>query len=623
MHNFQMLYIVPEAVLVVDPAADQIMFANKSAMHLLKYEGDELYQRRPSSIFRDSLHKLIVFTETVFEFGRAICDDLTIRTKTDLEIDVELTASVISKSPTQVCFCLRDKNKFEKWRMSRDAERAHNYGLLQWQRIHQVFQNFERENQLILSAAGEGIYGIDVNGNATFVNPAAERILGWHAQELIGKNIHTMIHHSYADGSDFCVHDCPIYSAFKDGVIQRVEDDVFWSRSGKPIAVDYTSTPILDSGKLVGAVVIFRDIRDKKIAHKQLQNALTEVENLKQRLEMENAYLQEEIRENYNTHQIVGTSPAVQQVIHQIQLVAPTDATVLVQGESGTGKELIARATHNSSPRSERPLVRVNCAAIPRDLFESEFFGHMKGAFSGALNDRVGRFELANGGSLFLDEVGEIPLELQGKLLRALQDCEYERVGDSKTQHVDVRVIAATNRDLREMVSEGTFREDLFFRLNVFPITSAPLRERRCDIPQLVSHFLKKACQRFNKSELTISIAQMNQLQNYDWPGNIRELENIIERQVILSRGEKLSLKDAPLMKGSHSGKIDVIDLKSLDDSSINQLQKNAIEQALKQSNGKIYGASGAAAMLGVKPTTLSSRIKKHGLKRESFVMTN
>lgn len=488
--------------------------------------------------------------------------------------------------------------------------------------VHELFQEFEQQNQLILNAAGEGIYGVDAEGRATFVNPAAERILGWRAEELIGKNIHLAIHHSHNDGSDYCVQDCPIFAAFHEGEVRRVNDEVFWRHDGQPVPVEYVSTPIFDRGKRVGAVVIFRNVSERKQAEvklhatmEDLRKALEQVEQLKHKLELENAYLQQEISEGFRTGHILGKSLAVQHINHQIQLVAPTLATVLITGESGTGKELIARAIHRASERNQRPLIRVNCAAIPHDLFESEFFGHVRGAFSGAINTRMGRFEVADGGTLFLDEVGELPLALQGKLLRVLQDSEFERVGESITRKVNVRIIAATNRDLKQQVERGLFREDLYFRLSVFPIRSAPLRERLEDIPLLAAHFLKISCQRFHKPELKISLAQIQRLQAHHWPGNIRELENRIERQVILSQGDKLLLDDLapPLNKAIvESQPSDEL----LTEADCRQLQKRALLEALERADGKIYGNGGAAKLLGIKPTTLSSRMKKLGIKR-------
>lgn len=504
-----------------------------------------------------------------------------------------------------------------------------NHGHLTIPSITQIFQAFAQQNQLLLNAAGEGIYGVDTEGRATFVNPAAERILGWSADELLGNNIHVAIHHSHTDGSDYCVQDCPIFAAFRDGTVRSIDNESFWCRDGHAVPVEYTSTPVYDNDKLVGAVVIFRDVSERKNAEaklhstmEELREALEQVKQLKHKLELENAYLQQEISEGFNSHHIVGRSPAVQQINYQIQLVAPTVATVLITGESGTGKELIARAIHRASERNQRPLIRVNCAAIPHDLFESEFFGHVRGAFSGAVSTRLGRFEVADGGTLFLDEVGELPLALQGKLLRILQDGEFERVGESITRTVDVRVITATNRDLKQLVKQGLFREDLYFRLNVFPIRSAPLRERLEDIPLLAAHFLQATCQRFHKPELKISLAQIQRLQEYDWPGNIRELENRIERQVILSQGDKLSLVDfsaAPNMMTD----IPIINEEFFTESSVKHLQIRTTLDALRKCDGKIYGADGAASMLGIKPTTLASRIKKWGLNKNMLITSS
>jgi PAS domain S-box-containing protein len=610
----------PEATVIIDPWQDAFVYANPLACQLLSMTREQLLQQRVSRLFKNSLANLHVFTQAVLHQGNQLVDDMRITTGDNRDIELEVNASLVDHEGANcLCLCLRDKDFFEHWRMHTSNQRHHKFGLLQWQRIHQVFQGIERENQLILSAAGEGIYGVDAEGRATFVNPAAERILGWKAEELIGRNIHSAIHHSHTDGSDYCVHDCPIFAAFQDGAVRQVDNEVFWCRDGRPVPVEYTSTPILDNGHLVGAVVIFRDVSDRKKAELELRKALEEVEQLRHKLEQENAYLQEEINEGFNSHHIVGRSPAVQQLGQQIQLVAPTVATVLVIGESGTGKELIARAIHSTSDRSSRPLVRVNCAAIPPDLFESEFFGHVRGAFSGASSHRLGRFEVADGGTLFLDEVGELPLSLQGKLLRVLQDGEFERVGESITRTVDVRVIAATNRDLKQLVKEGKFREDLYFRLNVFPIRSVPLRERLEDIPLLTAHFLKRACQRFHKPELKVSIGQIERLQKYHWPGNIRELENMIERQVILSCGDKLVLDDLALRPEAPKEPLPTPVMETLTEEDCDQLRYRATLEALRRCGGKIYGEDGAAEFLGIKATTLASRLKKMGIDRRQF----
>jgi transcriptional regulator with GAF, ATPase, and Fis domain len=349
---------------------------------------------------------------------------------------------------------------------------------------------------------------------------------------------------------------------------------------------------------------------------------MAELEQLKHRLELENDYLQQELKEETNYREIVGRSQAVRNIVRKIELVAPTEAPVLITGESGTGKELIARAIHGAGRRSNRPLIRVNCAAVPADLFESEFFGHVRGAFTGAVADRVGRFELANQGTLFLDEIGEIPLELQGKLLRVLQEGQFERVGDNRTRSIDVRVVAATNRRLDEEVASGRFREDLFYRLNVFPIESVPLRKRVEDIPLLAAHFLAKLSRRHGRDGLQLSRADVARLQSYHWPGNVRELENLIERALIVSTGNKL-LIDVPSGPAS-SAAVPTNSRETAPDNAAppkTESERRAQERAmiiaaLEASGGKVFGASGAAERLGLKPTTLASRIKRLGITK-------
>ena len=350
------------------------------------------------------------------------------------------------------------------------------------------------------------------------------------------------------------------------------------------------------------------------------------MEHLKHRLEMENAYLQEELSAEHHFHEIVGKSDAIKGIVRKIGLVAPTDANVLITGESGTGKELIARAIHQASGRRDRPLIRVNCAAIPRDLFESEFFGHIKGAFTGAVSDRIGRFELADGGTIFLDEVGEIPLELQGKLLRVLQEQQFERVGDNRTRAVDVRVIAATNRDLKAESQEKIFREDLYFRLNVFPIESVPLRRRPEDIPLLAQEFLNRTCQKFNRPVLNLQPGDVQALQDYHWPGNVRELENAIERQVITAEGAlNFDLKGYPDQnaESAHPDQIPRperhISDRILTEAELRQIEKTNLMRALQASSGRVFGDDGAASLLGLPATTLASRMKKLGLDSRHF----
>ncbi|WP_341705197.1 sigma 54-interacting transcriptional regulator, partial [Ferrovibrio sp.] len=538
-----------EAMLVLDPWSGRLAEANAAAGRLLGYDRAVLRDMPMGSLHPGQMPALIVFTDAVLSQGRFRTRSLTPRHATGAELSVEYSGAVLppaedgrGETRPRLLLTLTDLQDLRRRSIDSDADAYMRGGIAEWQKVERFFRDVERENQLILRAAGEGIYGVNAEGKTTFVNPAAERMLGWAAEELVGKDMHTMVHHSHANGAHYHNHDCPIYMAFRDGAVHKVDTEVFWRRDGKPFWVEYTSTPIRDRGLVVGAVIVFRDISHRREADEKLRAALAEVETLQKRLELENAYLQEEIRIEGNHRGIIGNSAAVQGILRQVELVAPTDATVLVTGESGTGKELIARAIHDASTRSSRPLIRVNCAAIPRELFESEFFGHVKGAFTGALRDRVGRFELADGGTLFLDEVGEIPLELQGKLLRVLQEGQFERVGEERTRNVDVRLIAATNRDLRQEVRAGRFREDLFFRLNVVPVESVPLRERREDIPLLAAHFLRGMNRKMNTASLRLSEADVRRMAQYDWPGNVRELENVIERAAILARNGRLQV---------------------------------------------------------------------------------
>jgi formate hydrogenlyase transcriptional activator len=333
--------------------------------------------------------------------------------------------------------------------------------------------------------------------------------------------------------------------------------------------------------------------------------AFQEIAALKDKMAAEKVYLEEEIRTDYNFEEIIGQSNALKSVLHQVATVAPTDSTVLILGETGTGKELIARAIHNLSRRRERTFVKVNCAAIPTGLLESELFGHERGAFTGAIAQRIGRFELADGGTLFLDEVGDLPLELQPKLLRVLQEQEFERLGGTRTLRVDVRVVAATNQRLADAVAAGQFRSDLYYRLNVFPITVPPLRERREDIPDLVRYSVQRFARRLNKRIETIPGDSMATLCAYDWPGNVRELENVIERAVIVTTGSALQVPVTEFRRRAVPPPVV---------GTLEATEREAILHTLRETNGVLGGPHGAAARLGMKRTTLQSRMRKLGI---------
>jgi PAS domain S-box-containing protein len=459
------------------------------------------------------------------------------------------------------------------------------------------------------------LHTVDGDGLIVTVTDHWLQKLGYKREEVIGRPITDF----------FSVRDRKVYA---DGRLQKlISDGEFNNLERQMLAKDGTVLDLVMSAishrdedeNVDRMLVASKDVTERRRAERELRRTLGENARLREELERERDYLREEVNVAMNFGRIVGTSPALRRMMKRVEAVAETPASVLVQGESGVGKELVAHAIHVHSPRADGPLVKVNCASIPKELFESEFFGHVKGAFTGAHRDRVGRFQLADGGTIFLDEVGEIPMELQGKLLRVLQESEFERVGDDVTRGVDVRVIAATNRNLEKLIVDGEFREDLFYRLSVFPVDVPALRERGEDIVQLAQHFLEQTCKDFGRDVLTLTRAQTANLRAYDWPGNVRELKNVIERAVILSTGKVLRLDlsmpglivDIDKVAEVASGNDDV-----MTDKEMREFQKNNIVKALKQSNWKVSGVGGAAELLGIRPTTLADRIRTLKINR-------
>jgi formate hydrogenlyase transcriptional activator len=653
-----------------------------------------------------------------------------------------------------------------------------------------AFHNSEKRTRLILDSTAEAICGCDSLGTCLFANYSAARMLGYDDPgELLGKNMHSMEHHTRKDGTPYPIEECPIYMGFQKGEGVHRDDEIFWRRDDTSFPVEYWSHLVVREGKTLGAVITFIDITERKQVEAalrkseersrtllQINNAIItnltqqallhsisetlsrvmsfdrcaitiyqperdtfrflavegdlrsdyfragqedsrsetcagwvfdhqqpllrrdlekeaqyanerrlvaegirslcalplvfqgkcigtlglisrerdryseedavflqevanqvvlaiqnmqsyqEIDSLKARLEKENVYLREELRTEHNFEEIVGNSPALLRALGAVDQVAPTNATVLIYGETGTGKELVARAIHNRSARNSRALVNVNCSAISAGLVESELFGHMKGAFTGALERRIGRFELAHHGTIFLDEIGELSWETQVKLLRVLQEHEFEPVGSSHPVRVDVRVIAATNRNLREAIQAGLFRSDLFYRLNVFPIELPPLRERSSDIPQLVAFYVSRFSKRLGKKIDGVSRESMEKLMNYYWPGNIRELQNVIERAVILSVDPILRLdRDltpvAASRKGLETPETDGPEQRQEDLKSPNTLltleevDRNHILTALRRAGGVVDGPKGAARILNLHPNTLRHRMSKLGIK--------
>ena len=453
------------------------------------------------------------------------------------------------------------------------------------------------------------LHTLDADGHIQTVTDHWLQKLGYSREEVIGRPVTDF----YSDADRKRFSGARLQEAVNRGEFNNVDRQMV-TKDGQVLDIVMSAISHRDAvGNVDRMLVASKDVTERKQAERRLRQTLAENARLREELEQERDYLREEVNVAMNFGRIVGTSPALRNMLKQVEVVADTPATVLLQGESGVGKELVAHAIHARSSRAEGPLVKVNCASIPKELFESEFFGHVKGAFTGAHRDRIGRFQLADGGTIFLDEVGEIPLELQGKLLRVLQESEFERVGDDVTRSVDVRVIAATNKDLEQRIVDGEFREDLFYRLSVFPIDVPPLRERGDDVIQLAQDFLDKTCQDFGREPMKLTRGQANKLRNYSWPGNVRELKNVIERAVILSPGNVLrleaSLPEAALTTTMHedapgSGPT------FLTEKEMREFQKNNLAAALKLADWRVSGPGGAAELLGVKPTTLADRIR-------------
>jgi PAS domain S-box-containing protein len=443
------------------------------------------------------------------------------------------------------------------------------------------------------------------DGSYNYVSPSFERITGYRVQQLIDRPgmLNEIILPDHI--TQWQEHRQAAHARHETGEIQfRIR-----AKNGQIRWIEHICQPVYgDKGEYLGIRASNRDITARKQAEIMLRSAYTEIEQLKNQLEAESAYLQDEIKLEHNFENIIGHSEALKYVLYRVAEVAPTDAPVLILGETGTGKELIARAIHNLSSRSKRALVKVNCAALPASVIESELFGHEKGAFTGADVRRVGRFQLADGATLFLDEISEIPLELQSKLLQVLQDGEFEPLGSSKTLSVDVRIIAASNRDLEDEVNHGRFRRDLFYRINVFPFTVPPLRNRKEDIPLLVKWFVDRFNRKMDKNITSIPKALIRHLQAYDWPGNVRELENVIERAVITSKGSILKLTDNLVISAKVRSRAKLKE-------TLTEVERTQILNTLENTGWKIEGANGAAGVLGLAPSTLRDRIKKLGIR--------
>lgn len=461
------------------------------------------------------------------------------------------------------------------------------------------------------------LHTVDPSGNLVTVTDHWLRKLGYSREEVVGRSITDF----FSESDRKRISGGRLQEMISGGEFQN-ESRQMVTKDGRVLDLMMSAVSERDAhGNVQRMLVASKDVTERNRTERALRETLAENARLREELERERDYLREEVSVAMNFGRIIGRSPALKYMLSQVQAVAQTPASVLILGESGVGKELVARAIHASSPRADAALVKVNCASIPKDLFESEFFGHVKGAFTGAHRDRVGRFQLADGGTIFLDEVGEIPFELQGKLLRVLQESEFERVGDDVTRNVDVRVIAATNRDLEKLVLAGDFREDLFYRLSVFPIDVPPLRKRKDDVIQLAQHFLDATCKDFGREPMKLSRHHVDVINAYDWPGNVRELKNVIERAVILSKGDVLRLDLSLPDAGSKPTAASIATVPADDDGiltekAFRELQKSNLRKALEQSGWRVSGKNGAAEMLGLRPTTLTDRMRSFGIRR-------
>jgi formate hydrogenlyase transcriptional activator len=444
--------------------------------------------------------------------------------------------------------------------------------------------------KLLLDSMPGMIYMFDRKGFLVAWNKKVEEVYEYSSDELEGMHILDFI-----DSTDRSNVEEKVNNVFESGY--DMVENLALTKSGKQI-------PYIGSGKKIRI-----DGEDYMVGFStdisELYAARQKIIELNEILEAENVYLKDQLKQSGSRFEIIGDSDAVKYALFRVEQVAPTDASVLIQGETGTGKELIARAIHKESKRSDSPFVKVNCASIPEHLIESELFGHEKGAFTGAIQKRIGRFEMANGGTIFLDEIGELPLTLQPKLLHVLQQGEFERIGSSKTIKTDVRVISATNKVLEEEITKGLFRSDLYYRLNVYPITLAPLRERNDDIIKLAEYYIKHYSEKFNKPIKAISKISLKKLLDYSWPGNVRELGNVIERSIITSNSKILNISDLT----------NVVTVNN-DNLSLEEIEKHYILSVMEKTSWKIFGENGAASVLKINPETLRSKIRKLGIRR-------
>lgn len=603
---------LPEAALILCTQTDCIKDINEQARDLLKLKAGSMPQF--AELLTAQIDHFLVFIDEVDTRGEAWTRRITLEKQDSSQLRCEIKGRKLQNRPSDILLMVTDLDQMDRRAHLTEVAEVQRAGLNEWKRAEAFFSDLERRNQLILNAAGEGIYGLNAEGKTTFVNRAAQEMLGWTPEDLLGNDIHSIMHHHHLSGEPYHHHDCPIYKSFRYEQVNRIEDEVFWRKDRKPIRVEYISTPIYDHQILAGAVVIFRDITERKENEQKLKSALSEVAELHERLEQENAYLQEEIISERAHHAIIGSSTAAQQILARIDLVAKTEATVMISGEPGTGKSLVAKEIHQGSPRKKRPFIQFNCSSVVPEAVEAELFGQVRGGPYAAKQDKPGKLELANGGTLFLAEVEDLPAEIQGKLLHALQSKRVTRLGDTHEKPLDIRVIAATTLSKSRAGATNTLRDSLFMFLNVFPITCLPLRDRPEDIPLLTAHLLNIICRQLNRPTPKITERVIHQLQGYSWPGNVRELRNVIERGVIVSKGNKLQVE---LSVSTFSNGHSMDEIKT--EAELQSIIRENLVFALRASKGKVSGPAGVASILEMRPTTVYSRIKSFGISNSEW----
>jgi PAS domain S-box-containing protein len=584
-HIFQ---AIPDGVVCTD-ADRRILNVNHGMLSQFGYQEDELLGKR-TDILYSSIEEFERLGHDKFNANAKIGNnpfETSCRKKDGTIFPAEIIAALVKNEAGEpICYIglLRDISKRKKLENN----------LLEMEVKYRTIADFTYDWE----------YWINTDGSFNYVSPSCKRITGYSADEFM-KN--PSLYNDIILGEDLETWNKHYTESRKDAKLREVQFRIL-RRDGEIRWIEHACQPVIDdSGHLLGFRANNRDITIRKNQECELRQAFNRIQEYKDQLEAEAAYLREEVNLNKSHMEIVGNSNALQYVLFKIEQIAVTDATVLLLGETGTGKELFARAIHKHSHRSDRPLITLNCAVLSPELIESELFGHEKGAFTGASTRRIGRFELADNATLFLDEIGEMPLNLQSKLLRVIQEGEFQRLGDSQTLHIDSRIIAASNRDLEEDVRQGLFRQDLWYRLNIFPITAPPLRDRIEDIPLLVRHFVEYFAKKQRKTITSVPLPVINKLASYSWPGNVRELENVIERAVINTVGSKLNLA------GDLQQTIETVPAVY---PSLEKMGKDYITKILEKTDWKVSGKDSAAEILGLKRSTLRAKITKYQIKK-------